>query len=706
MHNLYRCNAEDGDNIVEHIAKLKGWCGRINLMGDWRFQILDFSFKLILSHSLPQSWDPFTNAYVGSATFLDADPRKAITLQQFIGILKEEYECHEECKREASNVASPQANFANVRKPPLFHHITKIGQTSQANGKFCKLCKKPNHTTDECHHLGKTRCDICKKFGHSPDKCWYDQGKKWPQEGKIGEDRRKNIWCCFRKEQANEGEEREEVAFVSNVLENKKDVLNDDEEYYNFDVIDTENDERLIYYDCLADSATISHITNCQDIFTTYEKINNITIGRVGQKTARACGRGTVVLESHCTGHIYRIQLQNVLHVPKTKNNLISLGRWETNGRHYVGKQGKLNLIAQHGTCIAQGYKITNNLYKLCLYIPACKNSIQDHVEHTFATAPSPPNWETWHQRFGHISYSRLQQMHDLDLVEGFTVNTNSSKPNCVACTEAKQTVKPFNNDVIHNSELGELTHIDLWGKYPVVSIHGNIYYILMVDDSTRYITMEFLKLKSQAVKHIQNYLTYLSARNKNLRTIQVDCRSKFMNMELGQWCQEHGIEIQATAPYSPSQNGVAERMNCTLVELACAMLLGQKLPEFLWEPAVAHTAYLRNRSFTHTVPTTPYEQINKKKPDVAHLKEFGAPVWILLQGQKLPQKLLRKSHCKMFIGFDDRAKAVRYYNPDSHKVLTSRNFRFLTLDDKGSCDDEIVVAPDISREGELEGGT
>jgi len=113
------------------------------------------------------------------------------------------------------------------------------------------------------------------------------------------------------------------------------------------------------------------------------------------------------------------------------------------------------------------------------------------------------------------------------------------------------------------------------------------------------------------------------------------------MNTELGQWCREHGIEIQATALYSPSQNRVAEHMNCTLVELARAMLLGQKLPEFLWEPAVAHAAYLQNRSFTHTVHTTLYEQMNKKKPDVAHLEEFGAQVWILLQGQKLPRKLL-----------------------------------------------------------------
>src|SRR6267142_1376694 len=138
-------------------------------------------------------------------------------------------------------------------------------------------------------------------------------------------------------------------------------------------------------------------ILQTAEMFLQHEKINDITIGGVRQKTTRACGRGTVVLESHCTSHIYRIRLQNILHVPETKNNLISLSRWETNGRHYIRKQGKLNLIAQHGTCITQGHKIMNNLYKLCLYIPAHEDAIQDHIEHTFATVPSLPSWETWH---------------------------------------------------------------------------------------------------------------------------------------------------------------------------------------------------------------------------------------------------------------------------------------------------------------------
>jgi hypothetical protein len=52
-------------------------------------------------------------------------------------------------------------------------------------------------------------------------------------------------------------------------------------------------------------------------------------------------------------------------------------------------------------------------------------------------------------------------------------------------------------------------------------------------------------------------------------------------------------MEIQQTAPYSPSQNGVAERMNRTLVELAHMMITALKLPEFLWEPTVAHVAYV-----------------------------------------------------------------------------------------------------------------
>jgi hypothetical protein len=116
-----------------------------------------------------------------------------------------------------------------------------------------------------------------------------------------------------------------------------------------------------------------------------------------------------------------------------------------------------------------------------------------------------------------------------------------------------------------------------------------------------------------------------------------MDCGTEFVNEDLQTCTKSQGIQLQMTAPYSPSQNGVTECMNRMLVELACAMLADSKLPEFLWELAVAHAAYLQNMSYTSTPRLgnkTPYQVWHGRKPDASHLHEFGARVWILSQGQ------------------------------------------------------------------------
>jgi len=78
------------------------------------------------------------------------------------------------------------------------------------------------------------------------------------------------------------------------------------------------------------------------------------------------------------------------------------------------------------------------------------------------------------------------------------------------------------------------------------------------------------------------DYMTYLKAWGKTPCAICTDRGMEFVNETLREWCHSQGIELQVMAPYSPSQNGVAERMNRTLVELACAMLMALELPEFL----------------------------------------------------------------------------------------------------------------------------
>ena len=193
------------------------------------------------------------------------------------------------------------------------------------------------------------------------------------------------------------------------------------------------------------------------------------------------------------------------------------------------------------------------------------------------------------------------------------------------------------------------------------------------MDDATRYVTVHFLKGKKEAAQQVKNYLTYLKTHDKIPKAIKVDRGKEFLNDPLKTWCNENGIEIQTTAPYSPSQNGIAEHMNRTLVELGRAMLKGQNLPEFLWEYAIENAAYLRNRSFTQFLKNiTPYEKWNKIKPNITHLREFGAPVWVMLQGQKEPRKMLPKSQKRANVGFDDRSKSIKYYNSETRKILTS----------------------------------
>ncbi|HMD13656.1 MAG TPA: hypothetical protein VKI62_03445, partial [Bacteroidota bacterium] len=97
----------------------------------------------------------------------------------------------------------------------------------------------------------------------------------------------------------------------------------------------------------------------------------------------------------------------------------------------------------------------------------------------------------------------------------------------------------------------------------------------------------------------------------------------------------------------------------------------------FLWTLAIQHAAYIRNCSPTAVLTgMTPEEAWTGHKPDVTHLREFGVDVWIMKEGERV--KMDAKAVKRVFVGFDDGQKAIRYYSPGSHFVGTSRNFYFV----------------------------
>jgi hypothetical protein len=158
---------------------------------------------------------------------------------------------------------------------------------------------------------------------------------------------------------------------------------------------------------------------------------------------------------------------------------------------------------------------------------------------------------------------------------------------------------------------------------------------------------------------------------------MRIDNGRELIKEEIIEFCKVEGITIETTAPYSPSQNGVAERFNRTLIELVRAMIIGRNLPIFLWDEAVAYATFIRNRSPTRALKgKTPYEAWNKKKPDVTFLREFGSEVWVLDESRNR-SKLEAKAKKVVFVGIMEGSKAIRYWDKDSRAIKVSRNFTF-----------------------------
>lgn len=164
------------------------------------------------------------------------------------------------------------------------------------------------------------------------------------------------------------------------------------------------------------------------------------------------------------------------------RNSFISLGRWDEAGGTYNSKKGEMTL-KRDGKVITTGKKIKNNPYKLNIWVHKAKPN-NKNTSIICAATQDVPTWETWHRRYRHISYGGLKNIFIRDLVCSFKVKNNSPMPDCIACTEAKQCEQTHNKSVQWKTDPGVMTHIDLWGKYDIVSINGCQYYIVPVDNA------------------------------------------------------------------------------------------------------------------------------------------------------------------------------------------------------------------------------
>ncbi|KAI3788698.1 hypothetical protein L2E82_01471 [Cichorium intybus] len=186
-----------------------------------------------------------------------------------------------------------------------------------------------------------------------------------------------------------------------------------------------------------------------------------------------------------------------------------------------------------------------------------------------------------------------------------------------------------------------------------------------------------FLSNKSEALECFKKFKALTEKQsNEKLKVLRTDRGGEFCSIEFDDFCDEHGIKRELTAPHTPEQNGVAERKNRTIGDMGRSMLHEKNLSYGFWAEAVTTAVYLINLSPTKAVwNKTPFEAWHDFKPTISHLRIFGSLCYASVTSQR--HKLEAKTKKCMFVGYCSNSKAYRLYDPEKKKIIVSRHVQF-----------------------------
>jgi hypothetical protein len=471
------------------------------------------------------------------------------------------------------------------------------------------------------------QCYHCKRYGHIKADCWYkDQKMNFATEN--GEEANKLFMAC--------------------------------------------NDTNCKTSDLwFVDSGCSNHMTGTKSLFQELDETKKITVQLGNKKEMQVEGKGTVGVD---TSHGKVKTLDNVQFVPNLGYNLLSVGQLMAGG---------YSIVFDNDACV-----ITNKKSGKKVHVSMTPNKmfpLDVSTMQNFALAASTKDdSKLWHLRYGHLNMKGLKLLSVKGMV--FGLPKIGFLDLCEGCIYGKQTRHSFPiGKAWRASKCLELIHADLCGPMQTKSLGGSRYFLLFTDDYSRMSWLYFLDNKSETFEQFQKFKALVENQSGcHIKVLRTDRGGEFTSSEFNLFCEENGIRRELTTPHTPEQNGVAERKNRTIVEMARSMLQARGLSNQFWAEAVATSVYLLNLSPTKAVLNkTPYEAWYGRRPNVSHLRVFGCVAYALVNSQAR-QKLDEKSEKCIFIGYCTQSKAYRLYNPLNDKVLIRRDVIF---DEKASWD-------------------
>ncbi|GMF39904.1 unnamed protein product [Phytophthora fragariaefolia] len=212
----------------------------------------------------------------------------------------------------------------------------------------------------------------------------------------------------------------------------------------------------------------------------------------------------------------------------------------------------------------------------------------------------------------------------------------------CAGCLCGKMAVSPFSRQsgsVVKTAGLLDIVHSDAMGPMNPQSHGGARFVVAFVDDYSRYT-------------------------GRRIRCLRSDNGREYGNNKFGDFFAAHGIVHETSTPYTPQQNGLAERMKRTLVEMARSMLYHRGMACEWWGEALRTAVYVTNRVPNTARPqSTPHEVFTGHKPDLSIQRVFGSSRFVHVD-KPCRSKWDARAHAYIFLGYAAGSKAYRVQAP------------------------------------------
>ncbi|WVY95960.1 hypothetical protein V8G54_028111 [Vigna mungo] len=386
-------------------------------------------------------------------------------------------------------------------------------------------------------------------------------------------------------------------------------------------------------------------------------------------------------VESGCSNHMTynRNWLMNLDESKKSKVRVADNNTLNVEGTGTVKvkrKNGRGTLSSWGGDAQMEVYDKSKNLILKCARSGNQTFQVRLDVVETLqclSSVKEDKNWR-WHLRFGNLNFKDLQQLSSKEMVSELPKITQPSKE-CENCLIGKQTRRPFKKQLEPRSkERLKVVHSDVCGPIEPSTVTGNRYFVTFVDKFSRMVWVFFMKQKNEVLEIFNKFkkLTEKESERK-IKLLITDGGGEYTSREFESLCQDNGIKHEVIAAYTPEHNGLAERHNRTIMNMARCMLKEKDVVRELWGEAVATAVHVLNRCPTKRLTNrVPHAAWSGKKTSVNHFKIFGSLAFCDVANQKRV-KLDDKSKAMVFVGYHSTS-AYRLFDLIRKRITISKD--------------------------------